>query len=152
MSKRLFAAAIMVAVVLLSACTNTQPEPTPTPSPTPDAFARLQNEIAAYAGAEATEESGALLVTLTISGADKAQAATAFFEQAELICVNALRDTEYTEVSFTMSVNDEDVGAFFIMLREASMVAMPPMAYDPDYAEALEDAFMSSGFAYGEEW
>ena len=152
MIRKLIAAAMVFAAVLLCACSNQKPEPTPTPSPTPDAFAALQSEIAAVADAEATEEQGALIITLHVSGADEAKAAEAFFDQAELILVNCLRDTAYEGISFTMSVDDADVGVLYVMVRDSGIVAMPPMAYDTGYAQALEDAFMDSGFAYGEEW
>lgn len=152
MIRKLIAAAMVFAAVLLCACGNqNKPQPTPTPAPTPDALALLRGEIGAIADAEVTEEQGTLLITLHVSGADEAEAAATFFDKAELILVNCLRDTKYEGISFTMNVNDAAVGMLYIMVRESGILAMPPTAYDEGYAHALEDAFTDSGFAYGEE-
>ena len=154
MMKKIIAAAMVFTAVLLCACGNIEPEPSPTPSPSPapDALSVLRDEIAAIANADVTEDNGALLVTLNVSGADETQACDAFFHQAEDVWNRCVKNTEYDGISFTMNVNDTDVGTFYIMVREASMVAMPPMAYDTQYADALMNAFVDSDFAYGEEW
>ncbi len=165
MSKRIFTAAMVFAAVLLCACGDTQPEPTQTPAPpassvpaptptavpTPD-LAQLEAKIDTMADAEVTEEGGALLITLNVVGDSEADACTAFFDQAEVIMVNFIRDTEYTGVSFMMSVNGAPVGMFYVMIRESGTVAMPPSVFDAAYTEALDSAFMASGFSYSEEW
>lgn len=152
MIRKFIAAAMVFAAVLLCACGNqNEPQPTPTPAPTPDTLALLRGEIGAIADAEVTEEQGALLITLHVSGADEAEAATTFFDQAELILVNCLRDTKYEGISFTMSVDDAAVGVMYVMVRKSGILAMPPTAYDTHYVDALESAFLDSGFDYGEE-
>ena len=149
MIKRIFAAALILAAVLLCGCNNSLnfPSPTPPPSPTPETFAALREQIATYADADVSEEDGMLLVALNIDAATPKAACDQFFGQAEEIYTHCLLNAEYNGISFMLSVDGLVAGAMYLLPGEGGMTVLEPVAFNDAYADALSDAFYASAFA-----
>ena len=145
MMRKILAAALIFAAVLLCACNNKLDFPGAA-SPTTTGVS-IESRVKALADADVTEEDGQLIIGIRVTEQDAEAACVQFFNEAEEIYTACVSGSDYTGVSFSLLRSGRVVASFFVLPGSGGMQVFEPVAYDDAYADAVSDAFYASAFA-----